>query len=163
MNIDSVKNVGSGFVNTAKSTVKSAYSGVKNSFNNPVARNNFKKSIPSAALTAGIFSLFSLLPNRKADGKQGKLEKKSGTLASLVFAVASFKKFFATDGQSFKDIFSKLKKLNLSEALELLKLNKSNAILYIASIIGIRIATDITTRGIDAFVNEALNTKQLGD
>lgn len=163
MNIDAVKSVSSSIVGSARKVAKKSYDTVKNAFDDSVARSNLKKSLPTAFATMGVFSLMSVLPNRKADGKQGKLEKKSGAIASVVFAALSYKKFFNVEGKGIKDIFSELKKLNTAEALNLLKINKSNLILFLVSIFGVKLLTNIATKGIDGFINEAANVKKLGE
>ena len=146
-----------------RSVAKKTYGTVKKSFLNEVAQNNFKKSLPAALICTGGFSLLSLLPNRKTDGKQNKLEKKSGTFAAVAFAVASFKKFFNAENKTLKNIFDDARKLNFKEGFEKLKTNKSNAIVYLASIIGVKILTDIATKGVDGIVNDVFEPKKLGD
>ncbi len=163
MNIDRIKNIGTSAVGVVIKTAKRTSQTVKHSFDNPVAKKSFKKSLPVACATAGALSLFSLIPNRKADGKQTKIEKKSGTLASVIFALASFKKFFNVEGQKVKDIFSKLKLMKVDEVWDIVKAKKANAVLYIATILGVKIVTDVVTKGIDAFVNEITDPKKLGD
>ncbi len=163
MNVQTIKNVGINAIGVAQKSAKKVGTIVKKAVENPVARENFKKSMPIALAATGAFSLMSILPNRKADGKQGSIEKKSGAVAAAVFAIASFKKFFNVENQSFKDIFKKLSEMNIGEAFEILKTNKSNAILFLASIIGVKIVTNVLTKGLDAFINEAANTKNLGE
>ena len=159
MKVDNIKNA----VGTVTAPARKVYTTVKKSFLNDVARNNFKKAAPTALICTGGFSLLSLIPNRKTDGKQKKLEKKSGTLAAIAFAVASFKKFFNAENKTLKNLFNDVKKLNFKDGLEKLKTNKSNVIVYLASIVGVKVLTDIATKGIDGIVNDIAEPKKLGD
>ncbi len=164
MNINTIKKTGITTYKAAKKTGKVAYNTVKGAFKNPSARKNAKASLPAALVCTGGFSLFAFLKNRKKDGKQTALEKSSGTLAQIAFAVASFKHFFKnTDGKQLKNAFEKMTKLNFSEALDIIKTNKSNAILYAASVIGVKIATDVVTKVLDAGINKANGNPKLGN
>ena len=114
-------------------------------------------------MCTGGFSLLAFLNNRKKDGKQTSLEKTSGTFAQVAFAVASFKHFFKnTNGKQLENAFDKIKKLNFSEALEVIKTNKSNVIVYAASIIGVKVATDILTKVLDMGINKVKGNPKLG-
>ena len=161
MNVTEIRNIGVRTFNTAKGVANRAYGTLKNTFDNPAAVKNFKKALPGAGLAVGAFSMMALLPNRKLDGKQGRVEKKSGSLAAIVFALSSFKKFFNVENKKVADVFSGLKKKNASELYQSLKTNKSNVVLFLASIIGVKLLTNITTKGLDGIVNEVFDAKKL--
>lgn len=163
MNVSSIRKTGTTVYRTAKKAVKAAYNTVSDAFSNPYVRKNAKNAMPAALACMGGFSLMAFLNNKKKDGRQGALEKSSGTLAQIAFAVASFKHFFKNQGrEKFGTIIENLKKFKFKDAFEVLKTNKSNVIVYAASIIGVKIATDITTKILDMGINKIFNKPRLG-
>ncbi len=163
MKVQNIKNVGVGIIHEAGRAAKKVKNDIKGAFGDVYAKTNLRKSLPEAMLLTGVFSLLSFLPNRKSDGKQGKVEKKSGNYAAFIYALVSFKKFFNFEGNTLKSLFTKLKNTELGDIPKTLKTNKANGIMYLISILGVKIATDIGTKGIDAIISERFNTKKLGD
>ena len=163
MNVGTIKNIGTTVYRKAKSTAKETALLVRGALANSQSAKNLKNALPAAAICTGAFSLMSLLPNKKSDGSQKKLEKKSGTIATAVFALTSFKTMFNTGEIKFKDAIKKLKKLDYKDMQHILWTNKANLILFIASLAGVKIATDIATKGLDIVANEASGAKILGE
>lgn len=163
MKVDTIRKTGNAAYKAAKKTGNLAFNTVSGAFSNPLVRKNAKAALPAALVCTGGFSLLAFLNNRKKDGKQTSLEKTSGTFAQVAFAVASFKHFFKnTNGKQLENAFDKIKKLNFSEALEVIKTNKSNVIAYAASIIGVKVATDILTKVLDMGINKVKGNPKLG-
>lgn len=164
MNIQSIKTAGLNVANAAKSAGVFAAVSVGRAFKNPAVRKNARKSLPAALACTGGFSLLAFLKNKKRDGKQTKLEKSSGTLAQIAFAAASFKHFFKnTNVEQLGSAFQNLKKFHFREAWNVLKINKSNAIVYAASVIGVKLVTDLTTKLIDTVTKKTGLSPKLGD
>ena len=163
MNIGTIQNIGTNVYRNVRGAADTAIKTVNAALANSQSAKNLKNALPGAAICTGAFSLMSLLPNNKSDGSQKKLEKKSGNIAAAVFAFTSFKTMFNTGEIKIKDALKKLKKLDYKDAQNILKTNKSNLILYALSIAGVKIATDVATKGLDFFVNEATGAKVLGE
>ncbi len=163
MEVAKIIDVGKNFYSGAKTALGCARELAQESFKNPVVRANAKNALPLAILSAGAFSTFSLLPNRKGDGKQGKLERTSGKLASIAFAVAGFKKFFNVPTMKLKELSILLKKMKFKDALEILKTNKENIVIYALMVAGVRVVTDLVTKGLDDKVIEEFQPQKLGD
>lgn len=161
MNISSVKNIGTKAYKTVKKVGKGAYNVVTDAFKNPQVQKNAKSALPTAiACTAG-FSLLSLIKNKK-DGKQGKIEKSSGRLAQITFAVASFKHFFKDlKMEQVKNAFENAKALKFDDAAKLFKTSKSSLVAFAVSLVGVKLATNLLTKICDLGVNKAFEKPEL--
>lgn len=148
-----VKSAGKYVAHTAKAVSK-----------DPSVIRNTKASLPAVAVCVGGFSLLALLRNKKKDGKQGKLEKSSGSLAQLAFLAAGFKTFFKNnDGKHLKNAFKSMFAGNFSQAKNILKTNKNNIIAFGVGLIGIKLVTNVLTKALDSTINEVTKSSKLGD
>lgn len=163
MEVTKIADMGKNIYSRARTVAKGTCNQVKKSFKNPIVRSNAKNALPVAILTAGAFSAMSLLPNRKGDGKQGKLEKMSGKLASYAFAIAGFTKFFKVPTKDPKELEVIFKKAKIKDVLETLNTNKENIVAYIFMILGVRVVTNLLTKGLDEKVIEEFKPQKLGD
>lgn len=159
-----IKAVSGRIYSGAKSACKYAAKTVKQASLDPVVRKNFKSSLPTAAACVGGFSLLSLLKNRKRDGKQGKIERNSGNFAFAAFGVAAFNKFFKNnEAVKLKDIWNNAKNHNFNQVKQILKTNKLNIIAFAAALAGVKIITNLATKGADYTINKVVKPPKLED
>lgn len=163
MEIKQITDFGKNLCVGARTVARGTYKQAKKSFNNPVVRANAKNALPYAILSAGAFSLMSVLPNRVGDGKQGKLEKASGKIATIAFAAATFKKFFKAPNIKLKELPIVFAKTKFKDVLGTLKNNKENIVMYALMLAGVKIGTDLLTRGLDDTIFDEYHPRRLGD
>ena len=91
MNIGTIQNIGTNVYRNIRGAADTAIKTVNTALANSQSAKNLKNALPGAAICTGAFSLMSLLPNKKSDGSQKKLEKKSGNIAAAVLRLPRLK------------------------------------------------------------------------